>query len=128
VSDKLGFGWLGGWDFLLRSGYPYRRAYYNAYWGDWTNYGDDGEMPDRLPAVSGTDLKAGITVAVGRTTWDVTAECFNVFNARTVVGVNTAYDDGEGGIYTDSNGDVLYGSPTYYQYPRYFQFGLRGEF
>jgi hypothetical protein len=114
----------------MRSGYPYRKIYYNNYWADWTNYGDDGDMPDRLPAVSNTDLKAGITIAAGRTTWDITAECFNAFNSREVVGVNTVYNDpsSEDGIYLDSHGDVLYGSPTRYLSPRYFQFGIRGEF
>ena len=128
ISDNIGVGWLAGWDFMMRSGYPYRKIYYNNYWGDWTNYGDDGDMPDRLPGVSNTDLKLGVTIAAGRTTWDITAECFNAFNSREVVGVNTVYDDGDGGIYTDSSGDVLYGSPTRYLSPRYFQFGLRGEF
>ncbi len=130
ISEKFGVGWLAGWDFMMRSGYPYRKIYYNNYWGDWTNYGDDGDRPDRLPAISNTDLKFGVTVAAGRTTWDITAECFNVFDSREVVSVNTAYDDptSADGIYLDSAGDVLYGSPTRYLSPRYLQFGIRGEF
>jgi outer membrane receptor for ferrienterochelin and colicin len=128
INDRFGVGWLFGWDFMMRSGYPYRKIYFNDYWDDWANYGDDGEQPDRLPAISNTNLKFGVTVAAGRTTWDITAECFNVFNSREVVGVNTIYDDPEGGAYLDSNGDVLYGSTTGYLSPRYFQFGLRGEF
>ncbi len=128
ISDNLALGWLGGWDFFMRSGYRYRKIYYNNYWSDWVNYGEDGDLPDRLPAVSQTNLKAGITIAAGRTTWDVTAECFNVLGSRAVTSVNYEYDDGEGGIYTDTNGDVFYGTATSYQSPRYFQFGLRGEF
>ena len=128
ISDRFGMGFLAGWDFWMRSGYPYRKIYYNSYWGDWTNYGDDGDNPDRLPAYSQLNLKAGLTLAIGRTTWDLTAECFNVLGTRTATSVNTAYDDGDGGIYTDSDGDVFYGQTVSYQYPRYFQFGLRGEF
>ncbi len=128
LGNNVGMGYLLGWDFNMRSGYRYRKIYYNSYYDGWNNYGDDGDDPDRLPAVSTTDLKAGITLAIGQTTWDVTAECFNVFNSRTVTGVSTVYDDGEGGIYLDENGDVEYGSTTSRLNPRYFQFGLRGEF
>lgn len=128
LGDKWGFGYLFGWDFRIRSGYPYRKSYYNDYFQGWSNVYDDATDPDRLPAISSTNLKGGLTVAVGRGKFDLTAECFNVFNSREVTSVDTTYTDENGDVYTDSNGDVLYGTPLARQDPRYFQFGIRGEF
>ncbi|MBN1336973.1 MAG: TonB-dependent receptor [Deltaproteobacteria bacterium] len=128
LGGGWGLGYLVGWDFRLRSGYPYRRIYYNSYYDDWVNYGDDGDEPARMPAFSMTNLKAGLTVDALGTSWDLTAECFNVFNDRTITAVNTTYADKDGTPYLDSDGDILFGTPTSRQAPRYFQFGLRGEF
>ena len=128
VGDRMGLGYLMGWDFIFRAGYPYRKSYYNAYSEGWGNVYGDNDFPDRLPAISTTDLKAGLTVKVGEAKFDLTAECFNVFNSREVVGVSTTYNDPSGDIYTDRNGDILYGSTTARLDPRYFQLGLRGEF
>ena len=128
ITDNFQLGFLAGWNFSLRSGYPYRKSYYNTYYDGWYNSGDDTDGATRLPAYSRVDLKAGVTFAVARTTWDLTAECFNVMNERTVTSVATTYDDTDGGIYTDSDGELLYGQPTSRQSPRYLQFGLHGEF
>ncbi|MFZ5475740.1 MAG: TonB-dependent receptor [Myxococcota bacterium] len=129
LSDNLSLGLLAGWNFIAESGAPYRPSYYDQYNQGWYLYGDQSET-DRLPMYSRTDLKAGVTVKAGKTTtFDVTAECFNVFNDRTVVDVNTAYGNETGdGVYVDENGDPIYGTPIEYQAPRYFQFGVRGEF
>ncbi len=128
LGNGWGLGYLLGWDVRLRSGYPYRKSLYNAYYQDWVNYGDDGDEPARLPAFSVTNLKVGLTVDALGTSWDLTAECFNVFNDRTITAVNSTWDDVDGSVYTDSAGNVLFGTPTDRQDPRYFQFGLRGEF
>ena len=128
VGNSTSLGFLFGWHFYMKSGYPYRRSYYNAYYDGWGNLGDDGDSPDRLDAVAQTNLKAGLTLMAGRTKWDLTLECFNAFDSRTVVSVDTTYNDSDGSIFTDDNGDILYGTPLSRLDPRYFQIGLRGEF
>ncbi len=129
LSDTTSLGFLFGWSMEASSGFPYRKLYYNSYDGSWTNAQDPIDGTYRTPMYSRTDLKAGLTLAVGRSTWDLTAECFNVFNDRTVLGVDTRYGDTDGeGVYTDSNGEPYWGRPTSRQSPRFFQFGLRGEF
>jgi len=66
---------------------------------------------------------------VGPTKFDVTAECFNAFNDRTVDSVDTTLGNETGdGAYLGDDGYPLFGRPLTRQDPRYFQFGLRGEF
>jgi hypothetical protein len=75
------------------------------------------------------ELMVGLKLGAGRTTWDLTAECFNVLNSRTVIDVGTAVDDPDtGGILTNDAGAPFFGTPLAYQAPRIFQLGLRGEF
>lgn len=114
ITDNFGIGLLAGWNFQMSSGSPYQPVYYNTYYDDWMNTHESNDGTYRLPAYSRTDLKGGITFAVAKTTWDLTVECFNVFNDRTVVDVETTAES--------------FGTPLSRQTPRYFQFGLRGEF
>jgi len=129
LGDSTSLGFLGGWNFNASSGAPYRKDYYNQYYQGWYNHKDPIDGTYRLPAYVQLDLKAGLTFQAGRSTWDITAECFNVFNDRTVTSVDTRYGNQDGtGVVTDSNGDPYWGRPQSRQAPRYFQFGLRGEF
>lgn len=129
LGEKAALGYLYGWNYFLASGYPYRPVYYNEYYGDWYNYQNALDNSYRLPARSQLDLKAGLTLSVGKTSWDLTAECFNVLNDRTVLSVDTTYGNETGdGVYTDEDGNILFGRPLTRQNPRYFQVGLRGEF
>ncbi len=129
VSDGLKIGILGGWNFNAMSGTPYSPRYYNAYNGAWSNLKEPVDNTYRLPMLTQLDLKAGVTLSVGKTKWDITAECFNVFDDRTVTGVETAYADESGeGPYLGEDGFPIFGTPLIRQDPRYFQLGLRGEF
>ena len=112
----------------MSSGSPYRPAYYTDFYGGWYTYQDSLDGSWRLPAYSRTDLKGGLTLAQGDTTWDLTLECFNVFNNRTVTSVSTVYDNPDDSIRVDDEGDIVFGSVNARQNPRYFQLGLRGEF
>lgn len=129
---KLGkgthMGWLTGWAMEYTSGFPYRPEYYNPVYGGWYNTKESIDGSYRLPAYSRVDLKAGLTLAQGKTKWDLTAECFNVLNRRTPIGVDTAVDDTDGTIRTDDDGNPSFGQTISRQGPRFFQFGLRGEF
>ena len=128
ISDTVKIGLLAGWNFQIMSGTPYAPRYYNAYYDSWGNLGAPVDGTYRLPLFSQTDLKAGITLVAGPTTWDVTIEIFNAFDDRTITGVETAYDDGAGGVYVDDAGSPVFGTPLTRQDPRYLQLGLRGEF
>ncbi len=129
VSDTMALGFLAGWSQEISSGFPYRKLYYNNYYSSWSNAKDPIDGTYRLPMYARTDLKVGLTLAAGRTTWDLTAECFNVFNNRTVLDVDTRYGDVDGeGVYTNASGEPYWGEPEARQSPREFQFGLRGEF
>lgn len=129
LSEAAQLGFLAGWNFTTESGTPYRKLYYNNYYASWANAKDPLDGTYRLPMYSRLDLKAGLSLAAGRTSWDLTLECFNVFNDRTVTSVDTRYGDTDGeGVYTDSDGEPYWGRPSSRQNPRYFQFGLRGEF
>lgn len=128
-SDTMKLGYLYGWNLQFASGLPYRGVYYNNYYQDWYNYQEALDGTYRLPMESQVDLKAGVTLAAGPTRWDLTVECFNVFNDRTVTSVDTTYGNTTGdGSYLDDEGYALYGRPLTRQNPRYFQLGLRGEF
>ena len=122
-------GYLLGWSFKLYSGSPYRKLYYNDYWSDWINYDSTNDGTLRMPAYSKTDLRAGLTFNSGGRTFALTADCFNVFNDRSVTSVNTIYGDDDGeGVYLNSDGEPLFGQPLSYQSPRTFRIGMRGEF
>lgn len=128
LGEKTALGALLGWNFRMRSGYPYRPSYYTDYYGGWYTFKGSNDGSYRLPVFQQTDLKGGITLAQGKTTWDLTLECFNVFNNRGVTSVATAFDNPDGTVRTDENGDALFGQLNSRQSPRYFQLGLRGEF
>ncbi|MFT4976605.1 MAG: hypothetical protein ACI8S6_002510 [Myxococcota bacterium] len=128
ISDKTAIGALFGWNFRMRSGYPYRPVYYTDYYGAWYSFDGSNDGTYRLPAFQQTDLKGGITLAQGKSTWDLTAECFNVFNNRGTTSVSTAFDNPDGTVRQDADGGVLFGQQNGRQSPRYFQLGLRGEF
>ena len=128
ISEQTAIGALFGWNFRMRSGYPYRPLYYTDFYGDWYSFAGSNDGTYRLPAFQQTDLKVGLTLAQGRTTWDLTAECFNAFNNRGVTSVSTVYDNPDGSIRTDEDGLVRFGQANGRQSPRYFQRGLRGEF
>lgn len=129
ITEDFALGVLAGWNFALEAGTPIRRYSYNAYYDGWYNfYGGDEDGTYRMPAYSKTDLKLGLTFVAGPTSWDLTAECFNAFNDRTVTAVDGTYTDANGDIYVDGDGEALFGQPLARQAPRYFQFGLRGEF
>ncbi|MDP2317383.1 MAG: TonB-dependent receptor [Pseudomonadota bacterium] len=129
LSDTVKIGLLAGWNFEMMSGTPYAPRYYNSYYGSWGNLEAPVDGTYRLPLYSQTDLKAGLTLVAGPTTWDLTIEIFNVFDDRTITGVETAYNDASGtGPYVDDEGNPVFGTPLTRQDPRYLQLGLRGEF
>ncbi len=128
VGKSSAVGYLFGWNFNMSSGYPYRPTYYNSTWYGWYNYKESLDGDYRLPAYARTDLKGGLTIADGKTTWDLTLECFNVFNSRTVTSVQTVADNEAGEPYVGDDGDIVFGDPISRMSPRYFQLGLRGEF
>jgi hypothetical protein len=129
ISDNLQIGLLAGWNFWAMSGTPYAPRYYNVYNDGWSNLAGPVDDTWRLPMESQTDLKVGVTLVAAKTTWDLTAEVFNVFNDRTVNGVETAYGNKTGdGPYVGDDGYPVYGTPLTRQDPRYIQLGLRGEF
>lgn len=115
LGDRASAGWMAGWNYFLASGYPYRPLYENVEFGGYYNYAEDSSDPDRLPAVSQLDLKAGLLLQAGRAQFALYGECFNVFNDRTATSVEEVAGLG-------------YGTPTSRQSPRYFRLGLRGEF
>lgn len=129
LSDAVHLGYLYGWNFSMTSGTPYNKLYYDKYYEGWDLYKEPTDGTYRLPAEAQIDLKAGLTVAVMRTTWDVTIELFNVLNDRTVEDIEQTYGNEAGdGIYTGSDGAPIFGNSTARQSPRYAQLGLRGEF
>lgn len=129
INKAIQLGYILGWNYHIESGTPYRPDYYNAYNDGWYNHLDSIDGTYRLPAYSRLDLKTGLTLAAGPTTWDLTAELFNAFNDRTVTGVDSTYGNTTGdGSYIAADGYALFGRPTTRQNPRYFQLGLRGEF
>ncbi len=129
LSDTVKIGLLAGWNFQMMSGTPYAPRYYNAFYGSWGNLAAPVDGTYRMPLYSTTDLKAGVTLVAGPTTWDVTIEVFNVFDDRTITGVETAYNDASGeGPYVGEDGFPVFGTPLTRQDPRYLQLGLRGEF
>lgn len=129
ITDTTSIGLVTGWDFRFYAGTPLRRVSYNDYYQGWNNfYGGDEDGRFRTPAYSNTDIKFGISLNTARAAYELTAECFNVFNNRSVTAFDTTYTDENGEIATDSNGDTLWMKPLGYDDPRYFQLGLRGEF
>lgn len=129
ISDDVHLGYLYGWNFYIISGAPYNKLYYDQYDAGWYLYKEPTDGTYRLPAESQLDIKLGLTLAVKKTTWDITMEVFNLFNDRTVQSVELTYGNEAGdGVYTDEDGDPIFGNPTARQSPRYAQLGLRGEF
>lgn len=129
LKESSALGLLTGWNLNLASGTPYRPSYFSPTFQDWSLARGEVDGSYRLPMYAQLDLKLGFTLAAGRTTWDLTAECFNVLNSRTVVDVGTAVDDPDtGGILTNDAGAPFFGTPLAFQAPRIFQLGLRGEF
>lgn len=126
VSDKTALGFLLGWNFRMSSGTPYEPAWEHPSYGYVYRHAIDGSY--RLPAYSQTDVKVGLTLAEGKSTWDLTAEVFNLFNTRTVTSVQTAAYGADGTPTTDSDGNLVFGQVLSRQNPRYLQLGLRGEF
>ena len=79
--------------------------------------------------MSNLDLKAGLSfVQADAVVIDLTLECFNVFNDRSVTDVDWTYTDDTGGVAVDNDGNPIWGTPLARLDPRYFQLGLRGEF
>ncbi len=129
ISESVHLGYLYGWNFYILSGAPYNKLYYDQYNSGWDLYKTPTDGTYRLPAESQLDLKTGLTLAVKKTTWDLTLEVFNVFNDRTVEAVEETYGSDTGsGVYTDAAGNPIFGNPITRQHPRYAQLGLRGEF
>ncbi|MCB9746283.1 MAG: TonB-dependent receptor [Alphaproteobacteria bacterium] len=125
----LGVGTMMGVQFDFYSGFPYQKAMFNNYYGGWVNALEPNDGTYRTPAISETDLRAGLIFDVGSTKWTLIGECFNVFNDRTVTSVNTTWGDIDGeGVYLDSDGEPVFGRPLAYNNPRSFRVGLQGEF
>jgi hypothetical protein len=129
LGGSSALGYLFGWNFLLRSGHPYGKLEWNYYYGDINNLVEPVDGTYRMPAVSNLDLKAGLTFVQGEAVViDLTLECFNVFNDRSVTDVDWTYTDDTGEVAVDNEGNPLWGTPLDRLDPRYFQIGLRGEF
>ncbi|MCB9761106.1 MAG: TonB-dependent receptor [Alphaproteobacteria bacterium] len=125
----VGLGYVMGAQFNAYTGFPYRKTYYNDYYATWINFRETNDGSYRTPGLSETDLRAGLVFDVGPTSWTLLAECFNVFNDRTVTDVDDTYGDRDGeGVYLDSNGEPRWGVPLAYNSPRSFRVGLQGEF
>lgn len=115
-------GYLLGWDFSMRSGYPYRQIVWNEYYSDYANDVDVQDGRYRLPAVSQTDLRAGITFEAGKSSWAIMTNLYNVFNDRTVLSVNQSYNP-------EATGDnQTFGEALGRQQSRRMDVMLRGEF
>jgi len=128
LGKRSSLGALFGWNQTMESGFPYRPQYYNSTFGDWSRVTEPIDGDYRMPATATTDLKTGLTLSAGKTSWDLTVECFNVFNSRTVTSIDTAVDEPSGEARTDEDGNLAFGQALDRLSPRYFQFGLRGEF
>lgn len=115
-------GYVIGWDMWMRSGYPYRRLLFNDYYGSYFNFESVNDGRYRLPAFSQANLRTGLTFEAGRAKWMLGMDLFNIFNDRTITGVNTAYDPEATGE------EQTFGEITSRQSPRYLQFVARGEF
>jgi len=115
-------GYLYGWDLNLRSGYPYRRYYYNEYYSGAYNWEEINDGSLRLPAFSQLDLRAGVGMDLGPVRTTLIADCYNVFNSRGVTGVDETWEYAPGEYNTE------FGDPIYRQDPRRFGLTLRGEF
>jgi hypothetical protein len=102
---------------------------------------------ERLPWTYSADLQVSYRIAMTeRFSVALTADIFNLLNTQKVVRINEQYtaqnviaQDGAkvadltNGKYTDTDGEALkrdpgYRTPTKYQAPRVFRFGVRGEF
>lgn len=119
---RLHGGVLFGWDYQLRSGYPYQKTVWNDYNRSYSNFIEEQDGTYRLPAYSNLNLRAGVNFQAGRAKWAIMGNVENVFNDRTVTGVNTAYDP-------EATGDEqTFGVITSRQQPRRFDIMLRGEF
>jgi len=122
-------GYQVGWNYRVASGFPYRKSYYNDFYGSWGNYAevDDGSL--RMPVFSQLDLSAGLLFEFRGANFALMGEGFNVFDDRAVTSLDTTYGDRDGeGVYTDEDGDPVFGTPLTYQSPRWFRVGIRGEF
>ena len=129
LSDSVQLGYLYGWNFYVVTGAPYNKVYYDNYNQGWDLLRAPTDGTYRMAAESQLDIKLGITLAVKKTTWDITAEIFNLFNERGVTSIETTYGSDSGsGVYTDEDGNPIFGNPITRQAPRYMQLGLRGEF
>ena len=115
-------GYLLGWNFRLNSGLPYRQRLFNNYYGGYYNYDSINDGRYRLPASSQTDLRAGFQATIGRTSWMLGADLFNVFNDRAITSVGTAYNPEATGE------DQTFGEVLDRQDPRRMRIVLRGEF
>ncbi|MCB9742301.1 MAG: TonB-dependent receptor [Alphaproteobacteria bacterium] len=125
----VGVGTMFGLQFDFYSGFPYQKMTFNSYYSGWVNVLEPNDGTYRTPAISETDLRAGLIFDAGPTKWTLIAECFNVFNDRTVTSVNTTWGDIDGdGVYLDSDGEPVFGRPLSYNTPRNFRVGLQGEF
>jgi outer membrane receptor protein involved in Fe transport len=128
INDDWALGSLFAWNFTMQSGEPYQPVYFWPAFADWGLVKEPLDGDYRLPARSRLDLKVGGTLEAFSTRWDLTAECFNVLNTRTVTGVQTIVDEPDGTATFDEEGNLAFGQALSRQSPRYFQLGLRGEF
>ncbi len=127
-SGDTAMGFLFGWNFQAYSGYPVSRFEWNYEYADYNNLVEPVDDSWELPMYSRTDLKAGLTLAHGDSKrLDLTVECFNVFNDRTVTSADWSYSDETGSPALNSEGELVWFTPLSRQSPRTFQFGLRGE-
>ena len=127
-SGDSTMGFLFGWNFQAYSGYPVGRFEWNYVYADYNNLTEPVDGSWQLPMYSRTDLKAGLTIAHGPSKRiDLTVECFNVFNARSVTNADWNYSDETGEPAVNSEGGLIWNTPLNRQSPRSFQFGLRGE-
>ncbi len=115
-------GWLVGWDFFMRSGYPYNKVVWNDYYEGYSNYIEPQDGRYRLEAVANMDLRAGLLFTVGRARWDLTGTVYNLFNSRAITSVNQEYDP------EALAEDQTFGQVLDRQRSRRLQIMLRGEF
>jgi hypothetical protein len=89
---KLTGGYTLGWNTFAQSGLTYRPIVENSFYGGANNFIDTGNGRYRLPMLARTDVRVALDFVYKKTTdLMIGANCFNVFNDRTITEVNTEY-------------------------------------
>ena len=128
ITEKSSIGYGFGFIFNFESGYPYSKVYWNNYYEGWADMHERRGSQYRLPATAYLDLTGKLKITIMATQIDLIIIAENVLGSREITGVYTVADDSEGDVYTDENGDAIFGNPVTRQFPRRIRLGLRIHF